>query len=90
MVGIILEIDYFAGDSKNRNYPKGTFANLSINSSRQQYVNDVATKLLSNYGVFVGIATRNDTSNASTFSITDSSNNCSSFSSYGHLVEIIT
>ncbi|UNI22221.1 Cuticle-degrading protease [Purpureocillium takamizusanense] len=96
--GIIAGMDYVAKDSKSRDCPKGSVANMSLEGGFAQSVNDAAAALVRS-NVFLGVAAGNSNKDAGqsspasettvcTVGATDKNDNRSSFSNYGRVLDI--
>lgn len=95
----LMGMAFAALDSRTRNCPNGTVANLSFGTWHSHAINDLAKALLS-MGVFIAVASGNDGENADTLSpgsepslctvgAMNSSNQMADFSNYGSVVDIL-
>lgn len=91
-------MDFVFTDSRNRNCPKGVFANMSLGGGKSVALNSAAAKMISN-GIFVAVAAGNSRTDAATFSpaseptvctvgSTTSTDARSDFSNFGPVVDI--
>lgn len=96
--GIIAGIEYVAKDSKERDCPKGSVANMSLGGSFTQALNDAAAAL-PKAGVFLAVAAGNDGVDAKGFSpasepsvctvgATGKTDSVTDFSNFGKLVDV--
>lgn len=96
--GVIAGINFVATDSRNRNCPNGTVANMSLGGGYSASINRAAAALV-DAGVFLAVAAGNDNANAANYSpasepsvctvgSTDRNDAKSSFSNYGSVVDI--
>lgn len=96
--GIVAGIERVIEDSASRSCPNGVLANMSLGGAFTQSLNDAAAGLVAD-GVFLAVAAGNenvDAENSSpaseptvcTVGSSDSSDNRSSFSNYGSVVDI--
>ncbi|OAQ65928.1 proteinase T-like protein [Pochonia chlamydosporia 170] len=97
--GILSGMDYAIQDSRQRSCPKGVVANMSLGGGYSASLNQAAAKMIQS-GVFLAVAAGNDARDAAntspasepsvcTVGATDSSDNLSSFSNYGRVVDIL-
>ncbi|KAJ6446254.1 proteinase T-like protein [Purpureocillium lavendulum] len=96
--GIIAGIDFAVQDSKSRSCPKGVVANMSLGGGYAASVNQAAASMI-RAGIFLAVAAGNDNADAANYSpaseptvctigATTSSDQRSSFSNYGRVVDI--
>ncbi|KAK0652676.1 peptidase S8/S53 domain-containing protein [Cercophora newfieldiana] len=96
--GVIAGMNAVVTDSKTRNCPNGTVANMSLGGSRSTAMNNAA-KALVDAGVFLAVAAGNDNADAANYSPASETSACtvgsstnadakSSFSNYGSVVDI--
>jgi subtilisin family serine protease len=97
--GILAGMEFAVQDSRERSCPKGVVANMSLGGGYSASLNQAAASMIQS-GVFLAVAAGNDASDAAntspaseptvcTVGATDSSDNLSSFSNYGSVVDIL-
>lgn len=97
--GILAGMDFAIEDSQQRSCPKGVVANMSLGGGYSASLNQAAAKMIQS-GVFLAVAAGNDATDASntspaseptvcTVGATDSSDNLSSFSNYGSVLDVL-
>ncbi|EQK97924.1 serine protease [Ophiocordyceps sinensis CO18] len=96
--GIIAGMDFAVKDSRKRSCPKGVVANMSLGGGFSAAINNAAASMIRS-GVFLAVAAGNDNTDAASFSpaseptvctvgASTSSDQKSSFSNYGEVVDI--
>ncbi|KAK4458204.1 putative cuticle-degrading protease precursor [Cladorrhinum samala] len=96
--GVVAGMNWVVSDSRSRNCPNGTVANMSLGGGYSSAINSAATAI-TNAGVFLAVAAGNENVNAANTSPASASSACTvgaiaspnskaSYSNYGAVVDI--